>query len=241
MIPKAVEAAYAVTSLKHDNSADVLNPCRFICWQAAMYSWYTGCGRWTCQQTCYKNQRHFSLEERSVACCKEEFVSGYIIYFCLWLMQCPWGSLQLCSWFQCLQITLAALCGWRVGRWHKRDFTWGNLHGELTQTFLSCASSHQALGDGATREDRKCKCIPNLVLCFNFLREKKKCRKFDQTLFPRFSFMFLLCFILFLNPSHTGPSHQIAGKEIILNAPQHTVFRSVITVVLLTSFFQLLN
>lgn len=46
---------------------------------------------------------------------------------------------------------------------------------------LSCTSSCQELSDGSTRDDRKHKCLPNLILCFDFLWGKSKYRKDDQT------------------------------------------------------------
>lgn len=43
----------------------------------------------------------------------------------------------------------------------------GRFNSTISQ--LCCDSFPQVLGDGATRADRKHKCLPNLVLCFDFL------------------------------------------------------------------------
>lgn len=110
--------------------------------------------------------------------------------------------------------------------------------GEVTQTGLHMGESSWRINPNISqlcqlspstrrwsyKRGQKMQMYTKLGFVLQLSEGKKKCRKFDQTLFPRFSFMFLLCFILFLNPSHTGPSHQIAGRELILNAPQHTVF-----------------
>lgn len=88
---------------------------------------------------------------------------------------------------------------------------------------LCWGSSHQAIGDGAPKENRKHKRLPSLVLCFDLLREKKKCRKVDQTLLLSFNFIFFFFFSLSPFPSQTCPSNQVDGTELILNISQHTV------------------